>query len=342
MTKVKNFINSNKKILILVVALLIILLTLGIYFVTFRTNDNKESTTSQTKEKVEKQNVKVEDIKSLEEKGVITGIKNMKLQKGTEVNLEDLVVINKDYVKNVVVDDSKIDYNKDGEYEVIYTITFDGEKLQKFLKNENVKVTFNTKSSTIIIKVPITVTVIDEKNAKEETEKGNEIITNDTKDKIVEENKNKSISNGNTSAVTGGNSDSGSSKTLNQHTHIWVDHATTKQVWIENFVDVPDYEMQTIYGARFYTVNKDGSFNANGPTYWFENGFTQDDLKEIIYNALKNGDDGVLNGVYYGNYQNVTKTKQVQVGSHKEDHGFYQNESYVDYQYCSICGATQE
>lgn len=32
------------------------------------------------------------------------------------------------------------------------------------------------------------------------------------------------------------------------------------------------------------------------------------------------------------------KPQTVQTGSHKEDHGYYETESYVDYQYCSGCG----
>lgn len=360
MEKVKDFIKNNKKIVIPLAILVVILVVAGIYFATAGTNDKKEpassqtekeTTSSQTEKEAEEQEVKLEDIEPLEEKGIITGIKDMKVKKGTKVNLEDLAVANKDYVKSIVVDDSKVDYNKEGEYEVIYTITFDGEKLQEFLKDENIKVTFDTESSTSIIKVTITVTVIDEETAKEEEEKGSEIITNETKDKIAEENKTESTSNGNTNATTGSsltgnnsgnsgsNAGSGSSKPAHQHT--WVDHTATRQVWVENWVDVPDYETRTISGARFYTQNGDGTMTANGPTYWFENGFTQEDLKAIIHNALKNGDNGVLNGVYYGNYQNVTKTEQVQVGSHKEDHGSYQTQSYVDYQYCSVCGITR-
>lgn len=142
-------------------------------------------------------------------------------------------------------------------------------------------------------------------------------------------------------SVSGGSSGSGGSGggQASAHTHSWKDHTATRQVWVENWVTVPDYETQTIYGARFYTPNGDGSYTANGPTYWFENGFTQDDLKAIIANALRNADEnGLYNGVYYGNYQNVSKTEQVQVGSHQEDQGWYETETYVDYQYCD-CGA---
>lgn len=127
--------------------------------------------------------------------------------------------------------------------------------------------------------------------------------------------------------------------TPSDHTHIWVDHTATWQVWVSNIVTVTDYETKTIYGARFYVPYGDGSYIAKGPTYWFENGFTKDDLKEIITNALKNSDEnGLYNGVYYGNYQNVEKTEQIPVGTHQEDQGWYEPQTYVDYQYCLICG----
>lgn len=106
-------------------------------------------------------------------------------------------------------------------------------------------------------------------------------------------------------------------------------------------VTVPDYETQTVYGARFYVpTGTPGQYIAKGPEYWFENGFTRDDLNAIIVNALRNADEnGLFNGVDYSSYQNIEKTVQVQVGSHQEDHGYY--EDYVDYVYCSSCGARQ-
>lgn len=149
---------------------------------------------------------------------------------------------------------------------------------------------------------------------------------------------------GSGSAGTGSdNSDSATagSGSSASHTHSWKNHTATRQVWVSNMVTVPDYETQTVYGARFYTMSGDGTYVANGPTYWFENGFTTADLKDIIRTGIKNADEnGLYNGVYYANYQNVSKTVQVQVGSHQEDQGHYETESYVDYQYCS-CGARQ-
>ena len=39
--------------------------------------------------------------------------------------------------------------------------------------------------------------------------------------------------------------------------------------------------------------------------------------------------------------ETVYETQTVQTGSHKEDHGYNKTESYVDYVYCSSCGARQ-
>lgn len=143
-----------------------------------------------------------------------------------------------------------------------------------------------------------------------------------------------------TGSNNSGSATAGSGSSASQ-THSWKNHTATRQVWVSNMVTVPDYETQTVYGARFYTMSGDGTYVANGPTYWFENGFTTADLKDIIRTGIKNADEnGLYNGVYYANYQNVSKTVQVQVGSHQEDQGHYETESYVDYQYCS-CGARQ-
>lgn len=148
------------------------------------------------------------------------------------------------------------------------------------------------------------------------------------------ENSSKSSGGSRTAGESGG---AGSSKS--SHTHKWADHTAQKQVWVSNMVTVEDYETKTIYGARFYTPSGNGSMIANGPTYWFENGFTHADLKNIIANALRNADsNGLYNGVYYGNYQNVSKTERVKTGSHQEDQGYYENQTYVDYQYCTVCG----
>lgn len=132
-----------------------------------------------------------------------------------------------------------------------------------------------------------------------------------------------------------GNSGSASSKPSKPaHTHTWVNHTATRQVWVSNWVDVPDYETKTIYGGQLYTEQPDGTWLGNGETYWFYTDADFEAFKNLIFEKMKT--EG-----YCGNYVNRTKTEKVQVGSHKEDHGSYGTESYVDYVYCSSCGARQ-
>ena len=85
-------------------------------------------------------------------------------------------------------------------------------------------------------------------------------------------------------------------------------------------------------------MQEDGTTIANSPTYWFENGFTTEDLKEIIRVGIKNADEnGLYNGVDYRNYQNVKK--EVPAVTHTEKQNV--TETYTDYYYCS-CGARKD
>lgn len=131
------------------------------------------------------------------------------------------------------------------------------------------------------------------------------------------------------------NSGSASSKPSKPaHTHNWVNHTATRQVWVSNWVDVPDYETKKIPGGQLYTEQPDGTWLSNGETYWFYTDADFEAFKNLIVEKMKT--EG-----YCGNYVNRTKTEKVQVGSHKEDHGSYSTETYVDYVYCTSCGAHQ-
>lgn len=139
-----------------------------------------------------------------------------------------------------------------------------------------------------------------------------------------------SSNSGSTSTGNSGNSGSASSKPSqsNQpskpaHTHNWVNHTATRQVWVSNWVDVPDYGTQQV---------------VVGNTYIFSDGYSTTDI-----NAAKaHAKELILAGKDSG-YQTtpVYETQTVQTGSHKEDHGSYKTETYVDYVYCSSCGARQ-
>ena len=96
-------------------------------------------------------------------------------------------------------------------------------------------------------------------------------------------------------------------------------------------VTVDDYETKKIPGGQLYTLHSDGNWYSDGETYWFYTDADFQAFKALIVNKMKN--EG-----YCGNYVNRTKTEKTKVGSHQEDQGHYETKTYVDYQYCPICG----
>lgn len=131
-------------------------------------------------------------------------------------------------------------------------------------------------------------------------------------------------SNGNGSSASGGSSGGSSSKpSAPAHTHSWKDHTATKQVWVPNIVTVPDYETQQVFSHYLYVFSADG--------------YSTTDINAVKAHSVELAKQGLST-----NYSNVPQyTEQtVQVGSHTEDHGHYETQTYVDYQYCD-CGATR-
>lgn len=107
------------------------------------------------------------------------------------------------------------------------------------------------------------------------------------------------------------------------HTHTWVNHTATRNVWVSNWVDVPDYGTQQV---------------VVGETYIFSDGYSTSDINSAKAHAreliMAGKDSGYQTTPIYEN-------QTVQIGSHKEDHGTNKTETYVDYVYCSSCGARQ-
>lgn len=134
-----------------------------------------------------------------------------------------------------------------------------------------------------------------------------------------------SSNTGNQSTSTGSSNPGSSSSQSSQstHTHTWVNHTATRQVWVSNWVDVPDYSTQKV---------------VVGNTYTFSDGYST----TSIDSAKAHAKELILAGKDSG-YQTtpVYEEQTVQTGSHKEDQGHYETESYVDYVYCSSCGACQ-
>lgn len=150
-------------------------------------------------------------------------------------------------------------------------------------------------------------------------------------DKPSDGNANSSSSNsGNSNSGNSGNSNSNSGSSSNTgnsggsdkpskpaHQHSWKQH--TAQKWVSNMVTVPDYETQKVYVGTRYTFFYDGYSTMSAAD-------ADNHSMELI---LAGVDDGYRS-------EDIYETKQVQVGSHQEDHGH--NETYVDYEYCD-CGA---
>ena len=147
-------------------------------------------------ENIEPVDIKIDDLKPLADAGVITGVEDIIVPKGTNVNLNELVYADKNIVKSVDIDDSAVDYSKAGTYEVIYTITFDGEKLRDYVKENNLNVNFDTNDKTIVVKTKVTITVATEEDTEKAIESGNtNVVTPETKESVAESNKAKANDN---------------------------------------------------------------------------------------------------------------------------------------------------
>ena len=147
-------------------------------------------------ENIEPVDVKVDDLKPLADAGVITGVEDIIVPEGTNVNLNELVYADKNIVKSVDIDDSAVDYSKAGTYEVIYTITFDGEKLRDYVKDNTLNVNFDTNDKTIVVKTKVTITVATEEDTEKAIESGNtNVVTPKTKESVAESNKAKANDN---------------------------------------------------------------------------------------------------------------------------------------------------
>lgn len=141
-----------------------------------------------------------------------------------------------------------------------------------------------------------------------------------------------SSNSGNSNSGNSGNSGSNSGSSSNTgnsggsdkpskpaHQHSWKQH--TAQKWVSNMVTVPDYEIQKVPVGNRYI--------------FFYDGYTTDNIND----AKAHAKELILAGVDDGyRTETIYEEKQVQVGSHQEDHGHY--ETYVDYEYCD-CGATR-
>lgn len=176
-----------------------------------------------------------------------------------------------------------------------------------------------------------------DKTKQEATDADKDVDVNDkpaqTTPSTKNDGNNKTDSNAGSQSSSNGSSNAGSASSKPSqssqpskpaHTHTWVNHTATRDVWVSNWVDVPDYgTQQVLTGTRFI---------------FYEDGYVATSLSDTEAHAV-----ALIKQGYMGNYHTepVYENQTVQTGSHKEDHGSYKTETYVDYVYCSSCGARQ-
>lgn len=157
----------------------------------------------------------------------------------------------------------------------------------------------------------------DNKKEEKENSKTDKNTDNSNTTSTTKDNNNSSTDSNKKDSSNAGNSSSSDKPNKPAHQHSWKQH--TAQKWVSNMVTVPDYETQKVYVGTRYTFAYDG--------------YTTMSAADADNHSM----ELILAGVP-DNYrsEDIYEKKQVQVGSHQEDHGH--NETYVDYEYCD-CGA---
>lgn len=249
-------------------------------------------------------------------------------------NITDSV---KDATATAKVKSSNVKFGTPGHYEVVYEVTVTPTPVP------------NTKPKPEAGDIPVDVEIVDKDHADKDDvimenvkpgqkpEEGKPSEGTEESNKDITDNGNTGSNGGNTSSgngnSSGGNSSSnggnnngssgGNTSSKPSHTHNWVAHTATKQVWVPNIVVVDDYETQNVK-VGFNVVCNCGAR--------FRDGVGHDE--HSMNHILAGEDDGYWT-------EDIYEQQSVKVGSHEEDHGYYKDEPYTDYTYCSDCGARQ-
>lgn len=152
---VMEFIKKHKVKLGIGIAALVIA-SGGIVFATV----NTPNTAVEAEAEVVKKDVAVEDIK-VDYLQYVKGLRDWTVAVGLkDVNFLEGVEWDKEYIKNVTVDDSKVKLDTAGEYEITYSVEI-----------------VDKKADDLTIKKTVTVKVISEEEAKVAVEDGQEVVT---------------------------------------------------------------------------------------------------------------------------------------------------------------------
>lgn len=130
----------------------------------------------------------VDEVKELPE-DIISGIDNLKLaQSDSKLDIASLVKYDKDVVKSVTVDDSKVKYNVPGTYEVMYSLEINLKALEeKAPESKTVQKTITTVTKSgggtvredgfFTVSATVDITIVTTEEADNLKEKGEEVVT---------------------------------------------------------------------------------------------------------------------------------------------------------------------
>ena len=116
------------------------------------------------------------------------------------------------------------------------------------------------------------------------------------------------------------------------HEHNWKEYTAARQVWVPNIVTVDDYKDEIVEkGCLVCTCGAEFDSTKEGLDALDEH--AQTNLLKEAYEGIPCECGGFM--IY-----EPGSIRKVKVGSHEEDHGHYEEETYVDHYYCD-CGATK-
>lgn len=314
---------KKKKMIALIIAGVVLIGGAGIGTVIWANNSNKEDRTVETK----KADL-LEDVKGLELDKLYMEVKT----KGNDF-LKG-ITYDKKVVKEVLVDTSNVNYEKEGTYEIVYTIVPVDSKMDSVEKKVQIEVVSPEKAEELKKEGHDVITneTVNEDKKQEESEKkeedskgeeqkpSTENPSNDNTGNVASGNNGGTSSAGNTTGnnavskpSTGSNNQGTQKPSTPSHTHNWVQQYTTvhhpekghneqyviKEAWTES---VPIYE----------TVTRD-ICSACGAD------ITDLDVGAHMYNHVINGENG-------GYYSDV---REVQTGTNTINHPAEYGTRYV-------------
>lgn len=339
MGKMKNYIAEHRGIVISAAVILAVLIVGGVWLAITLTGPGEAT------EEDAYQQVSLEELQPLIENDILTGLEQIETETGKTLDLEGRVSGDGSIVTGIRADDSDVDYEIAGTYEVVYFVSFDSDQLDAFLKENDLTVSF-AGAQGVTVKVPVTVT--GQKSDSEQEGSNASASDGVTSDQNTSSQPDSGTSSSGQAESSGSTASAGSAGggESSGHQHVWVDHTT--KVWVSNIVTVVDQpEQVTEYSLyRMYWYNT-GTWEETRDAARFDEWYHSEwgSLYPLMHPFARPEDNPLFQkyneygqAVYTGDHSIIHPLYDVVPAvTHEEDQGYYEDQ--VDYQYCSVCGA---